>query len=100
MTERLPVVVVGAGAMGREWIRLLSSSPYARPVGIVDLDTKLAGAVGGALAPDAIGGGRLADVAHRSEAVAVVNVNTAPARVLRTIEGVDEDMAARVVARR
>jgi hypothetical protein len=33
-----------------------------------------------------------------SEAVAVVNVNTAPARVLRTIEGVDEDMAARVVA--
>lgn len=35
-----------------------------------------------------------------SEAVAVVNVNTAPPRVLRTIEGVDEDMAARVVARR
>ncbi|HWS78710.1 MAG TPA: type II secretion system protein GspK [Thermomonas sp.] len=33
-----------------------------------------------------------------SEAVAVVNVNTAPPRVLRTIEGVDEDMAARVVA--
>lgn len=33
-----------------------------------------------------------------SEAIAVVNVNTAPARVLRTIEGVDEDMAARVVA--
>lgn len=33
-----------------------------------------------------------------SEAVAVVNVNTAPARVLRTIDGVDEDMAARVVA--
>jgi hypothetical protein len=33
-----------------------------------------------------------------SEAVAVVNVNTAPARVLRSIEGVDEDMAARVVA--
>lgn len=33
-----------------------------------------------------------------SEAVAVVNVNTAPPRVLRTIEGVDGDMAARVVA--
>jgi len=33
-----------------------------------------------------------------SDNVAVVNVNTAPARVLRTIEGVDEDMAARVVA--
>jgi len=33
-----------------------------------------------------------------SEAVAVVNVNTAPPRVLRTIDGVDEDMAARVVA--
>lgn len=33
-----------------------------------------------------------------SEAVAVVNVNTAPPRVLRTIEGVDEDMAGRVVA--
>lgn len=33
-----------------------------------------------------------------SEAVAVVNVNTAPPRVLRTIEGVDEDMAARAVA--
>jgi len=33
-----------------------------------------------------------------TEAVAVVNVNTAPPRVLRTLEGVDEDMAARVVA--
>lgn len=33
-----------------------------------------------------------------SDNVAVVNVNTAPLRVLRTIEGVDEDMAKRVVA--
>lgn len=33
-----------------------------------------------------------------SDNVAVVNVNTAPPRVLRTIDGLDEDMAARVVA--
>lgn len=33
-----------------------------------------------------------------SDNVAVVNVNTAPPRVLRTIEGVDEGMAERVVA--
>ncbi|RIJ58633.1 gfo/Idh/MocA family oxidoreductase, partial [Clavibacter phaseoli] len=39
---RLPVVVVGAGAMGGAWIRMLADSPHAAPVGVVDLDVPLA----------------------------------------------------------
>ena len=50
--------------------------------------------------PEALGFLTPAEVSDTisSDNVAVVNVNTAPARVLRTIEGVDEDMAERVVA--
>lgn len=40
----LLVVVVGAGGMGREWIRLVSRSTDVSLVGIVDLDRELASA--------------------------------------------------------
>ena len=35
--HRLPVAVVGAGAMGGAWIRMLAASPVAVVVGVVDL---------------------------------------------------------------
>ncbi len=41
-SDRLPVVVVGAGVMGALWIRMLADSPHAALVGVVDLDVPLA----------------------------------------------------------
>lgn len=73
--DRLPVVVVGAGAMGGEWIRMLAVSPYAVPVGVVDLDLDLAAAVVASVGlQDVIVGASVAEVAERAGAEAVVNV--------------------------
>jgi myo-inositol 2-dehydrogenase/D-chiro-inositol 1-dehydrogenase len=73
--QRLPVVVVGAGAMGGEWIRMLASSPHAVPVGIVDLDVDLATSVAASVGLDDIAvGASVAEVAGRAGAEAVINV--------------------------
>ncbi|MCD2169206.1 Gfo/Idh/MocA family oxidoreductase [Microbacterium sp. JC 701] len=71
---RLPVVVVGAGAMGGEWLRMLSRSPHARAVGVVDLDVDLARETVAGIGLDAVVGASLVDVVERSGARAVVNV--------------------------
>lgn len=76
--EPLPVVLVGAGNMGRNWIRTVGSSPDARVVGIVDLDLELAARVAREEALDVALGSSVSEVAARSGAVAVVNV-TVPA---------------------
>jgi predicted dehydrogenase len=73
--SRLPVVVVGAGAMGGEWLRMLRSSPHAAPVGVVDLNVELAEAtVAGIGLAEAVVGTSLVEVAERSGAQAVINV--------------------------
>ncbi|RZU63878.1 putative dehydrogenase [Microterricola gilva] len=73
--ERMPVVVVGAGAMGRSWIRMLASSPHARLVGLVDLDLPLAErAVLEEAASGVIVGTSLEEVVANSGAEAVINV--------------------------
>lgn len=73
--DRLPVVVVGAGAMGTEWIRMLAISPHAVPVGVVDLDLDLvASTVASVGLDDVVVGKSVAEVAERSGAQAVVNV--------------------------
>ncbi|WP_394768522.1 Gfo/Idh/MocA family protein [Lacisediminihabitans sp.] len=73
--DRLPVVVVGAGAMGTAWIRMLATSPHAVPVGVVDLDLDLAASAVATLGLDgAVVGDSVADVAERAGAAAVVNV--------------------------
>lgn len=75
MTARVPVVVVGAGAMGKEWLRLLARSPHAVPVGLVDLDLDLAAAAVRIVGLEGVVvGDSVADVAERSGAAAVVNV--------------------------
>lgn len=72
---RLPVVVVGAGAMGGEWLRMLVRSAYAEPVGVVDLDVDLATRTVSSIGlTDAAVGASLADVVERSGARAVINV--------------------------
>ncbi len=73
--DRLPVVVVGAGAMGKEWLRMLARSSAARVVGVVDLDLELAAsAVSLAGLEDVAIGASVVDVAERSGALAVINV--------------------------
>ena len=73
--NRLPVVVVGAGAMGKEWLRMLAASPHAAPVGVVDLDLDLASSAVASLGLDGVAvGASVAEVADLSGAEAVVNV--------------------------
>jgi len=73
--NRMPVVVVGAGAMGGEWLRMLRASPHARPVGVVDLNLELAASTVASIGLDGVViGDSVADVAERSGARAVVNV--------------------------
>ncbi|MGO4594944.1 Gfo/Idh/MocA family protein [Leifsonia sp. 2TAF2] len=72
---RLPVVVVGAGAMGGEWIRMLARSPHAVPVGVVDLDVALATSTAASAGlDDVVVGASVAEVAERAGAEAVINV--------------------------
>lgn len=71
----LRIVQVGAGAMGRAWIRTLRDSPDVELVGLVDLDVDLAASAAEeeGVAPVAVGTS-VAEVAARSGAEAVVNV--------------------------
>lgn len=71
---RLPVVVVGAGAMGGEWLKMLAASPHAEPVGVVDLNLELATSTVASVGLDAVVGDSLSAVAERSGARAVINV--------------------------
>ncbi len=72
---RLPVVVVGAGGMGKEWMRMLAHSPHAVLVGVVDLDLELAAAAVAAIGlDDVVVGASLVEVAERAGAAAVINV--------------------------
>jgi len=73
-SERLPVLVVGAGAMGGEWIRMLATSAHAEPVGVVDLNVDLATATVASAGLDVAVGSSLVEVAEASGARAVVNV--------------------------
>lgn len=73
-STRLPVVVVGAGAMGGEWLRMLSRSPHAEAVGVVDLNVDLARETVAGIGLAAVVGASLVDVVERSGARAVVNV--------------------------
>ena len=71
----LPVVVVGAGAMGREWIRMLASSQLATLVGVVDLDIELAKlSVEQCGVPEVAVASRLSDICESEHVAAVANV--------------------------
>jgi len=73
--HRLPVVVVGAGAMGGAWIRMLARSPHAVPVGVVDLDLALAARTVRSAGLEGIAvGTSVTEVAERSGALAVIDV--------------------------
>jgi predicted dehydrogenase len=71
----LPVVAVGAGAMGRAWLRTLEASAEVELVGIVDLDTAAAERAAAELGrPDLPIGTDAVALAGRTGAEAVVDV--------------------------
>jgi len=75
----LRVVVVGAGGMGRAWLRTVEQSPLVELAGIVDLDLEAARAAAAWLGrPDLPVGDGTAQLASDAEAQAVINV-TVPA---------------------
>lgn len=75
----LRVVVVGAGGMGRAWLRTVESSPFVELVGIVDLDLAAAAEAAASLGrPGLPLGAGTAQLASDVGAQAVINV-TVPA---------------------
>jgi predicted dehydrogenase len=75
----LRIIQVGAGQMGRTWLRTISRSADAVLVGLVDLDPVLAAAAASETGhPDAAVGSSLGDLLSSVAADAVVNV-TVPA---------------------
>ena len=86
--------------------RLNSAEADGYRKGACPADQPPAGDADGIAARDGMGGGAVLHAARRDQRhlsvdnVAVVNVNTAPERLLRTIDGVDEDMARRAIAYR
>lgn len=75
----LRVVVVGAGGMGRAWLRTVQESPLVELAGIVDLDLEAARAGAAAIGrPDLPVGTGTAQLASDVGAQAVINV-TVPA---------------------
>lgn len=74
----LRVVLVGAGAMGRAWLRTLVDTPEVDLVGVVDLDVDLARAAAEGM-PGVAAGASLADIVAESDARAVVDVTVPPA---------------------
>jgi len=78
-SQPLPVVSVGAGAMGRAWLAALEASEEVALVGIVDLDLDAARRAASDLGrPDLPVGADVVDLARASGAQAVVDV-TVPA---------------------
>jgi predicted dehydrogenase len=69
------VVLVGAGQMGRNWLRVLTASNAVELVGLVDLDVDLATKAAADAGLDAIAiGPDLGTVIRNSDAQAVINV--------------------------
>lgn len=79
----LRLVVVGAGQMGRTWMRALSDSPLADVAGVVDVDEAAARA---AAPSGAVAGTTLSEVARRCAAEAVLDVTAPAAHLPVTLE--------------
>jgi len=76
--DPLPVLCVGAGAMGRAWLAAIAADPEVRLVGVVDIDLATARSAVAALGLDLPVGADVAALAAETGARAVVNV-TVPA---------------------
>lgn len=85
--DRVRIVQVGAGAMGRAWLRLLADSSEVELVGLVDLDTALASRALADLGIEGVlVGGSLRDVATGAAAHAIVDVTVPRAHLSVNVE--------------
>lgn len=75
----LRLVLVGAGNMGRAWLRMIAATPTVRLVGLVDLDLDLARRAAAENGLDVVIGDSLTVVAAESGAQAVIDVTVPPA---------------------
>lgn len=75
----LRVVLVGAGAMGRHWLQVITETPEVELVGLVDLDLELARGVVADRGLTVVVGDSLTAVAAESGAQAVIDVTVPPA---------------------
>lgn len=82
----LKAVVVGAGHMGREWMRAILRSPDAVVVGVVDLDQSLAARSMSEVGVSGELGTETADVVRRTGADFVVNATVPAAHAEVTLE--------------
>ncbi len=78
--SRLPLLAVGAGSMGRAWLRTVLASPDAELVGLVEVDPQVAAAALQEVGrPDLPTGADLLQLAERTGARAVLDVTPPPA---------------------
>ena len=88
------IVLVGAGLMGRAWMRTIDESPDAELVGVVDLDEAFATA---SLATAGLTGipvgTSLVELAARTSADAVVNVTSPAAHLPVSVEALRAGLA-------
>jgi predicted dehydrogenase len=82
----LRVVQVGAGAMGRNWLRTLQASPDVELVGVADLDEGLARTALDALGIRATVAGSLGDLLEGVDAEAVIDVTVPVAHTAVNVE--------------
>ncbi|WP_207920223.1 Gfo/Idh/MocA family protein [Saccharopolyspora aridisoli] len=82
----LRLVVVGAGEMGRTWLRAIVESPLADVVGVVDVNEAAAHAAAPA---GAISGTPLSEVARRCAPDAVLDVTAPAAHLTVTLEALE-----------
>lgn len=75
----LRVVLVGAGAMGRHWLDVITATPSVELVGLVDLNLELARQAVRERGLDVVVGDALSAVAADAGAQAVVDVTVPPA---------------------
>lgn len=78
-TEPIRIVQVGAGNMGRAWLRALAESADVELVGLVDIDVPHATTVARESGLDVVIGSSAVEVARQAHAHAVLDVTVPPA---------------------
>ncbi|GLZ00533.1 Gfo/Idh/MocA family oxidoreductase [Actinoplanes sp. NBRC 103695] len=87
MTDRLRLLQVGAGSMGRAWLDAIRANPDVELAGLVDLDAELARTAAGD--PGVVTGDDLAAVLTRARPHAMINVTIPEAHRPTTVEALE-----------
>jgi predicted dehydrogenase len=85
-TSPVPVILVGAGFWGGEWLKALPGAPAVKLVGFVDQVPALLEAAVAEHALDVVTGSSIADVAEKTGAIAIINATPHDAHLPITLE--------------